>query len=66
MAQLIKSNLDETTEGQIRRLASHIDAKSPHDYVTLSMVLGYALEKAIEEQKKVRMVLEGWKKSLKV
>ncbi|MGV2967147.1 hypothetical protein [Paenibacillus sp. AGC30] len=59
MAQLIKSNLDETTEEQIRRLASHIDAKSPHDYVSLGMVMSYALEKAIEEQKKVRMVLDG-------
>ncbi|WP_139237063.1 hypothetical protein [Paenibacillus sp. 453mf] len=66
MAQLIKSNLDETTTEQVRRLASHIDAKSPHDYVTVNMVLGYALEKAIEEQKKVRLVLDGWRKSLKI
>gem|GEM_PF-4327073 len=64
MAQLIRNNLDETTEGQIRRLVSQIDAKSPHEYITLSMVLGYALEKAIEEQKKVRMVLSGWMKTL--
>ncbi|PYY29770.1 hypothetical protein [Paenibacillus illinoisensis] len=66
MAPLIKSNLDEATIGQVRRIASHIDAKSPHDYVTLNMVLGYALEKAIEEQKKVRMVLDGWRKGLKL
>ncbi|MEN1990273.1 hypothetical protein [Paenibacillus hubeiensis] len=64
MALLIKNNLDETTEGQIRRLASQIDAKSPHEYITLSMVLGYALEKAIEEQKKVRLILDDWIKTL--
>lgn len=66
MAQLIKNNLDEATEGQIRRLASQIDAKSPHEYITLSMVLGYALEKAIEEQRKVRVVLSGWLRAIEV
>lgn len=60
MAQLIKNNLDEATNEQIRRLASQINAKSPHEYITLSMVLGYALEKAIEEQVKVRIILNGW------
>lgn len=66
MAQLIKSNLDEITEGQMRKIASHINAKSPHEYITLGMVLGYALEKAIEEQKKVRLVLGGWMRSLNI
>jgi hypothetical protein len=66
MAQLIKSNLDEVTVEQIRRISRHIDAKSPNEYITLSMVLGYALEKAIEEQKKIRLVLEGWMRSLNI
>lgn len=66
MAQLIRGNLDEETEKKIRRIANHIDAKSPHEYITTSMVLGYALEKAIEEQKKVRLVLGGWMRSLNI
>ncbi|MDK8193815.1 hypothetical protein QP794_27415 [Paenibacillus sp. UMB7766-LJ446] len=66
MAQLIKSNLGEMTEGQMRRISSHIDAKSPHEYITLSLVLGYALEKAIEEQKKVRLILYRWMRILKI
>lgn len=60
MAKLIKNNLDEETNEKIRRLARQIDAKSPHEYISLSMVLGYALEKAIQEQKKVRIILNGW------
>ncbi|MGU3472429.1 hypothetical protein ACLBWT_14940 [Paenibacillus sp. D51F] len=64
MAQLIKNNLDEATNEQMKRLASQIDAKSPHEHITLSMVLGYALEKAIEEQVKVRIILNEWLKRI--
>ncbi|OMF76673.1 hypothetical protein [Paenibacillus glucanolyticus] len=66
MAQLIKNNLDEATNEQIRNLASQINMKSPQEYITLSMVLAYALEKAIEEQVKVRIILNGWLRNIKV
>lgn len=64
IAQLLRDNLDEATNEQIRRLASQINSKSPHEYITLSMVLGYALEKAIEEQVKVRIIISGWLKRI--
>ncbi|WP_145142131.1 hypothetical protein [Paenibacillus sp. Y412MC10] len=64
MAQLIKNNLDEATNEQMKRLASQIDAKSPHEHITLNMVLGYGLEKAIEEQVKVRIILNEWLKRI--
>jgi hypothetical protein len=60
IAQLLKNNLDEATNEQIRRLANQINSKSPQEYITLSMVLGYALEKAIEDQVKVRIIISGW------
>lgn len=66
MAQLIKNSLDEATNEQIRNLAGQINMKSPQEYITLSMVLAYALEKAIEEQVKVRIILNGWLRNIKV
>ncbi|KQY83682.1 hypothetical protein ASD24_29645 [Paenibacillus sp. Root52] len=62
VAQLLRHNLDEATNEQIRRLANQINAKSPNEYITLSMVLGYAIEKAIEEQTKVRIILNNWRR----
>lgn len=64
IAQLLKNNLDEATNEQIRRLANQINSKSPQEYITLSMVLGYVIEKAIEDQVKVRIVISGWLKRI--
>lgn len=66
MAQLIRESLDADTETKIRRIANRIDAKSPHDHITINMVLGYALERAIEEQTKVRFILDSWVRSVNV
>jgi hypothetical protein len=66
MANSIRRNLEPEIQEKIRQLTRYLDAKSPNDYITMPMVIAYGIEKAIQDQTKVRHIFESWMREVKI
>lgn len=60
LGEQIRRDLDIKRMKQLRELCRFLDARSPDDYITIPMMLAHAIEKCMNEGKKVKATLGEW------
>ncbi|MCQ6563872.1 hypothetical protein NNL21_34960 [Paenibacillus mendelii] len=56
----IRKDLDIKRTKQLRELCRFLDARSPDDFITIPVMLAHAIDKCVQEGKKVKRTLQEW------